>query len=147
MTCLPLRRRQHGFTAIETFAVAIILIIATVLIVPRVMERPDEARVRRARVDVLALQEALTRYKADNGRYPTTAQGLEALVHRPTEAPEPNAWREGGYLAGIPKDPWGRAYQYQQPGQHGPIDVYSLGADGNVGGEGVDTDIGNWNSE
>ncbi len=140
------RRRNAGFTALETFAVLVIVAILAALVIPRVMERPDEARVRKAKADLLLLQEALNRYKTDNGRYPATGQGLEALVARPSEAPEPTNWR-GPYLQQVPKDPWNRHYQYQSPGKQSPIDVYTLGADGHPGGEGVDTDIGNWSLE
>ncbi|PWV65856.1 type II secretion system major pseudopilin GspG [Plasticicumulans acidivorans] len=146
MPALP-NRRHGGFTLIEYFAVLVILLIAAALIIPRVMERPDEKRQRTARIEIRQFEDALNRYKHDNGRYPTTAQGLDALVHLPTEAPEATNWR-GPYepfRERIPKDPWGRTYLYANPGQHGPIDIFSLGADGHPGGEGVDADLGNWN--
>lgn len=141
-----LRRRSSsfGFTLIESLAVLIILLVAAALIVPRVMERPDEKRQRAARAEIRTLQEALNRYKKDTGRYPATAVGLEALAHKPAEAAESMNWH-GPYLPQVPKDPWNRFYLYANPGQHGPIDIYSPGGDGHPGGEGIDADIGNWN--
>ncbi len=112
--------------------------------VPRVLSRPDEARVVAARQDVAAIGQALKLYRLDNQRYPTAEQGLAALVTKPELAPVPPNWKPGGYLERLPKDPWGNAYVYVNPGLHGEIDVMSLGADGKPGGEGVDADIGSW---
>lgn len=124
--------------------VVVILGILAALIVPRVMSRPDEARIAAAKQDVATLAQALRLYKLDNLAYPTTDQGLQALVARPAAAPIPANWKTGGYLERLPKDPWGRDYRYLNPGRHGEIDVYSVGADGEPGGEGNDADIGNW---
>lgn len=124
--------------------VVVILGILAALIVPKVMSRPDEARIAAAKQDVATLAQALRLYKLDNLAYPTTDQGLQALVARPAAAPIPANWKTGGYLERLPKDPWGRDYRYLNPGRHGEIDVYSVGADGEPGGEGNDADIGNW---
>jgi len=124
--------------------VVVILGILAALIVPKVMSRPDEARIAAAKQDVATLAQALKLYKLDNLAYPTTDQGLQALVAKPAAAPIPVNWKSGGYLERLPKDPWGRDYRYLNPGRHGEIDIYSLGADGEPGGEGNDADIGNW---
>ena len=141
-----MNRQQHprtrGFTLIEIIVAIAILAILTALIVPRVVGKVDDAAVARARSDVQALTTALSLYKLDNNYYPTTEQGLEALLDKPGGAPEPANWKT--YLDKLPKDPWGRPYQYISPGSHGDIDVYSLGKDGQVGGEGIDADFGNW---
>ncbi len=137
----PPRARQRGFTLIEIMVVVIILGIMAALIVPKIMNKPEQARVVKAKQDVRALESALDLYKLDNYVYPTTDQGLQALVQKPTQPPVPPHWKAGGYLMRLPKDPWGHPYQYLNPGQHGPIDVYSLGPSGQPGkGE-----IGNWN--
>ena len=138
------RTRRSGFTLIEIMVVVVILAILAALIVPKVMSRPDEARVVAARQDVAAILQALKLYRLDNLRYPTTEQGLAALVARPTVAPVPPNWKAGGYLERLPKDPWGNAYQYMNPGVRGEIDVFSYGADGAPGGEGYDADVGSW---
>jgi general secretion pathway protein G len=135
---------SRGFTLIEIMVVVVILGILAALIVPKVISRPDEARITAARQDVATLAQALRLYKLDNFAYPTTDQGLQALVAKPAAAPIPANWKTGGYLERLPKDPWGRDYRYLNPGRHGEIDVYSLGADGEPGGEGNDADIGNW---
>jgi general secretion pathway protein G len=134
----------RGFTLIEVMVVIVILGVLAALIVPKVMSRPDEARVTAARQDIGSIIQALKLYKLDNMRYPTTEQGLEALVKKPTGAPIPSNWKGNGYLEKLPKDPWGNPYQYLQPGTHGEIDVISLGADGAPGGDGSDADIGSW---
>ena len=136
--------RWRGFTLIEVMVVVVILAILAALIVPKVMSRPDEARVVAARQDVSAIMQALKLYRLDNLRYPTTEQGLAALVARPTLAPVPANWKPGGYLERLPKDPWGNGYQYLNPGLRGEVDVFSFGADGVAGGEGFDADIGSW---
>ena len=141
----PLRRfRSQGFTLIEIMVVVVILGILAALVVPKVMSRPDEARVVAAKQDIGALMQALKLYRLDNKRYPTTEQGLQALVTRPSLTPVPDNWKTGGYVERLPNDPWSHAYQYLNPGLHGEIDVYSLGADGAPGGDGFDADIGNW---
>ncbi|HDK02707.1 MAG TPA: type II secretion system protein GspG, partial [Gammaproteobacteria bacterium] len=126
----PPRARQRGFTLIEIMVVVIILGIMAALIVPKIMNKPEQARVVKAKQDVRALESALDLYKLDNYVYPTTDQGLQALVQKPTQPPVPPHWKAGGYLMRLPKDPWGHPYQYLNPGQHGPIDVYSLGPSG-----------------
>lgn len=137
-------RRARGFTLIEVLVVVVILAILAAVVVPRMMEHPGEARVVRAKADIQAIVTALNTYKLDNFSYPATEQGLEALVTKPAGAPEAPNWKKGGYLDGVPKDPWGRTYLYLQPGQHGDMDIYTLGSDGKPGGEGEAGDIGNW---
>jgi general secretion pathway protein G len=139
------RSRIRGFTLIEIMVVIVILGVLAALIVPQIISRPDEARVVAARQDIATLMQALKLYRLDNQRYPTSEQGLQALVTKPTVAPAPPNWKTGGYLERLPKDPWGRPYQYANPGLHGEIDVYSFGADGQPGGEGFDADVGSWN--
>jgi general secretion pathway protein G len=136
--------RQRGFTLIEVMVVVVILGILAAVVVPRVMSRPDEARVVKAQQDLRAIGAALDLYKLDNFRYPTTEQGLQALVSKPAGLDPGAKWRAEGYLPASPKDPWGADYKYLQPGQHGPYDLYSLGADGVSGGESFDADLGNW---
>src|SRR3954469_4038491 len=131
-----------GFTLIEVLVVVMILGILAALVVPRVMDRPDEAKRVAARADVNSLVQALKLYRLDNGTYPTTDQGLQALVQRPGTNPAPANWKP--YLDRLPKDPWGTDYQYLSPGVHGEIDVFSLGADKARGGEENNADIGNW---
>jgi general secretion pathway protein G len=138
-------RTQRAFTLVEVMVVVVILGILAAMVVPRIISRPDEARVVAARQDVASLMQALKLYRLDNLRYPTTEQGMQALVTKPAAAPIPANWKAGGYLDHLPKDPWGRPYQYLNPGLRGEIDVFSLGADGVAGGEGADADIGPWN--
>jgi general secretion pathway protein G len=135
---------QRGFTLIEIMVVIVIIGVLAALIVPKVMSRPDEARATAARVDIASIVQSLNLYKLDNHRYPTTEQGLQALVKKPTISPVPENWKGNGYLERVPKDPWGHPYRYLQPGLHGDIDVMSLGADGEPGGAGSDADIGSW---
>jgi general secretion pathway protein G len=138
---------QRGFTLIEIMVVVVILSILAAIIVPRIMDRPDQARLVKASQDIRVIDSALKLYKLDNNIYPSTDQGLEALVTKPTTSPEPRNWKEGGYLERLPKDPWGGDYLYLNPGVHGEIDIFSLGADGQTGGEGINSDIGNWQGE
>lgn len=140
------RRCRAGFTLIEVMVVVAILAILAAVVVPRIMDEPGKARQARAAQDIRAIESALDMYRLDNYRYPTSEQGLEALVERPTTGPEPPNYKEGGYLRSLPEDPWGNPYQYANPGQHGEIDVYSLGADGQPGGENENAVIGNWQS-
>ena len=138
---------QKGFTLIEIMVVVVILGILASVIAPRIMDNPDKARVSKAKHDNNALESALDVYRLDNFVYPTTDQGLESLVARPTSPPEPPNWKEGGYVKRLKKDPWGSDYLYLSPGQKGEIDIYSLGADGAPGGDGINADIGNWDTE
>ncbi|HOJ51300.1 MAG TPA: type II secretion system major pseudopilin GspG [Syntrophales bacterium] len=141
--------RQKGFTLIELMVVIVILGILAGLIIPRIMGRPDEARRAKARIQMEGIETALKLYRLDNGFYPSTEQGLRALIEPPTIPPEPRRWRSGGYLEGgrVPKDPWGNEYVYKCPGAHGEFDLSSYGADGKEGGEGVNRDINNWEPE
>lgn len=135
---------QRGFTLLEVMVVVVILGILAALVVPKIISRPDEARVMAAKQDIASLMQALKLYRLDNQRYPVTEQGLQALATRPATAPLPPNWKTGGYVERLPKDPWGNPYQYLNPGVRGEIDVFSLGADGMPGGEGNDADIGSW---
>jgi len=135
-------RLSAGFTLVEIMVVVVIIGILAVLIVPRVLGRSDEARVAAARHDIAAIVQSLKLYRLDNGRYPSSEQGLQALIARPQSTPVPTNWRQ--YLDSLPKDPWGNQYQYLSPGVNGEIDVFSFGADGRPGGSGVDLDIGSW---
>ena len=135
---------QHGFTLIEVLVVVVILAILAAIVVPRVIGRTDDAMIAKAKADVQGLGTALNLYKLDNFTYPSTDQGLDALVQKPSGSPEAANWRSGGYIDRLPKDPWSRDYQYVSPGSHGDFDVYSLGKDGQSGGDGLASDIGNW---
>lgn len=139
-----MRNKLRGFTLIEIMVVVAILGILAALVVPKILSRPDEARIAAARQDVASLMQALKLYRLDNQVYPRTEQGLAALVVKPTTPPIPPNWKPGGYIERLPKDPWRNDYQYLNPGLHGEIDVYSLGADGELGGEGNNADIGSW---
>jgi general secretion pathway protein G len=143
---LSARRLRRGFTLIEIMVVITILGILAALIVPRVVGRTDDARIAAARQDIASLLQALKLYRLDNGAYPTTEQGLKALLVKPAVEPVPQNWKQGGYLerSTTPKDPWGNEYKYLNPGLKGEIDVFSYGRDGAAGGEGVDGDIGSW---
>ncbi len=133
-----------GFTLLEVMVVVVILGILAALVVPKIISRPDEARITATRQDIASLMQTFKLYRLDNQRYPTTEQGLQALVLKPTASPVPPNWKSGGYIERLPKDPWGKPYQYLNPGVRGEIDVYSFGADGAPGGEGNDADIGSW---
>ncbi|MCA0403181.1 MAG: GspG family T2SS major pseudopilin variant LspG [Proteobacteria bacterium] len=136
--------KQSGFSLIEIMVVVVILGILASIVVPKIINRPDEARIVKAKQDVSAIQNALDLYKLDNGSYPTTDQGLAALVVKPESNPIPQDWKQ--YLKSLPKDPWGRDYLYLNPGQHSEIDIFTLGADGQEGGTGVNAEIGNWDA-
>lgn len=140
-------RRAKGFTLIEIMVVVVILGILAAILVPRIADQPDKARVTKAKQDIRVLEGALQLYKLDNFYYPSTQQGLEALVQKPAGEPPARNWKAGGYLPRLPKDPWGSPYQYLQPGVKGEVDLFTLGADGKPGGDGVDADVGNWNIE
>ena len=131
-----------GFTLVEIMVVVVILGVLAALVVPRVVGRADDARAVAAKQDIASVLQALKLYRIDNSRYPINAQGLGALVTRPTTEPLAENWKS--YLDRLPSDPWGRTYLYLNPGVHGEIDVFSLGADGNPGGDGADADIGSW---
>lgn len=137
-------KQQRGFSLIEIMVVVVILGILASFVVPKIMSRPDEARIVKAKHDVLALENALDLYRLDNGFYPSTEQGLVALVEKPTTSPEPKNWKI--YLKVLPKDPWNHDYLYMNPGEHGEIDVFTYGADGQPGGSGKNAEIGNWNA-
>lgn len=136
-----LHKSNMGFTLIEVMVVVVILGILAAVVVQRVIDRPDEARVTKTRQDILTLESALNLYRLDNHVYPGTDDGLEALVKKPANA---RKWKQGGYIARLPNDPWDTPYQYLSPGVRGVIDIYSFGADKQQGGEGINADIGNW---
>jgi general secretion pathway protein G len=135
-------RRMGGFTLIEIMAVIVILGVLAALVVPRIIGTPDQAKAVAAKQDVASIMQALKLYRLDNSRYPSTEQGLQALVTRPVDGPGAPNWK--AYLDKMPKDPWGKQYQYLNPGVRGEIDVFSHGADGQSGGTGVDADVGSW---
>ena len=136
---------RRGFTLIEILIVVVILGILAAVVVPRIMDRPDDARIAKARQDIRVLESSLNLYKLDNFNYPSTQQGLESLVSQPSGEPQARNWKSGGYIKQLPKDPWGNDYQYLNPGVKGEFDIFSLGADNRPGGEGAAADIGNWN--
>jgi general secretion pathway protein G len=136
------RARQAGFTLIELMVVLVIIGVLAALIVPNVLDRADDARVTAARTDINNLVQALKLYRLDNQRYPTSGQGLQALLVKPTAGPIPPNWKP--YVEKLPNDPWGNPYQYLNPGLKGEIDVFSFGADGQPGGEGKNADVGSW---
>jgi len=144
-----MKNRHHsthaaGFTLIEVMVVVVILAILAAIIVPKIMHRPDQARVVAAKQDIASIENALDLYRLDNGFYPSQEQGLQALVSKPESDPVPNNWQPGGYLKQIPKDPWGHAYHFVSPGQHGDVDVFSYGPTNQPGGHGLDATIGSW---
>ena len=139
------RRRAAGFTLIEIMVVVVILGILAAVVVPRMMDAPGKARIARAKQDIASIQSALNLYKLDNFNYPSTQQGLAALVAPPQGDPPARNWKPGGYIEHLPKDPWGNPYQYLNPGAHGEVDIFTLGADNAPGGDGENADIGNWN--
>jgi len=136
--------RQTGVTLIELMVVVLIIGILAVAVVPQLMGRADDAKVAAAKADIATLMQQLKLYRLDNSMYPATDQGLQALRQKPGTNPIPPNWKQGGYIDRLPNDPWGRPYQYLNPGLHGEIDVFSLGADGQPGGEGANADIGSW---
>jgi general secretion pathway protein G len=145
------RGRNAGFTLIEIMAVVIIIGLLTTIVGAAIFQQVDKGRVTTAQAQINSLEGVLELYRMDNGRFPTTEQGLEALVREPSQDPAPRSYPAGGYLKGgrVPLDPWGQPYQYEAPGQHNShsFDLWSFGADGAVGGEGVDADLGNWHEE
>ncbi len=149
MMKLRRKRGERGFTLIELMVVIVILGILAGLIIPRIMGRPDEARRAKARIQIESLETALKLYRLDNGGYPTTEQGLQALVEAPSAGQQAKNWRQGGYLERnkVPKDPWDKEFVYLSPGVHGDFDLSSLGADGEPGGDGKNKDINNWEAD
>lgn len=141
------RRRQRGITLIELLVVLSILALISALVVVNVLPERDRAAARKAKIDIGSIENALDQYRLDMFSYPTTEQGLAALVTAPAGDARTDQYRPGGYLRALPVDPWGRPYEYRNPGQHGPIDIYSYGADGEEGGEGVNADIVNWTED
>lgn len=141
------RTTQRGFTLIEIMVVMVILGLLVALVAPNIMGRGDEARVTTAKAQMRQIASALDLYRLDNSHYPSTQQGLEALVEKPSGNPEPKNWNPEGYMNSVPQDPWGNEYEYVSPGSEGPYDLYSLGADGREGGDGVNKDISVWDLE
>ncbi|MGL5783071.1 MAG: type II secretion system major pseudopilin GspG [Plesiomonas shigelloides] len=141
------RTPQAGFTLLEVMVVIVILGVLASLVVPNLLGNKERADQQKVVSDLTALENILDMYKLDNGQYPSTQQGLQALVSKPDGEPQPRRYRENGYIKRLPTDPWGNEYQYLSPGEHGQVDIYSLGADGVEGGEGNGVDIGNWNMQ
>jgi general secretion pathway protein G len=140
------RARQRGFTLIEIMVVVIIIGLLAAIVAPNVIGRVDDAQITRAKADIGQIESAMKFYRLDNFTYPTTEQGLEALVNKPND-PNVRNWKTGGYLDRVPKDPWGNPYLFLNPGNNSEIDIYTLGADGKPGGENTNADIGNWEIE
>jgi general secretion pathway protein G len=136
--------RTKGFTLVEIMVVVVIMGILAALVIPKMMGRTDDARIMAAKQDIATIMQGLKLYRLDNQRYPTTGQGLQALITIPTSSPIPANWKSGGYLDRLSKDPGGNPYQYQAPGARGELDVFSRGADGQAGGEDKNADIGSW---
>ena len=141
---MTLSRKQSAFTLIEVMIVVVILGILAAVVIPRILDRPDQARQSAAKSDIAVIMQQLKLYRLDNTFYPSTDQGLQALTVKPTTNPIPMNWKQGGYLERLPNDPWGRPYLYLNPGVKGEIDVMSYGADVQPGGEGNNADIGSW---
>jgi general secretion pathway protein G len=135
---------ERGFTLIELMVVIVIIGLLSTFVILNVLPSQDKAMVEKVRADVALIEQAVEMYRLDNLAYPTTEQGLEALMKKPDGLARPERYRIDGYIKRLPDDPWGKPYQYLQPGEHGPFDVYSMGANGRIGGEGLDADIGNW---
>ena len=137
-----LRAHSRAFTLIEVMVVVVILAILAAIIVPNILKRPEQAKLVAARQDILSIQNALSLYKLDNGFYPSTSQGIQALVTKPSGSPEPQNWASGGYLKKLPIDPWNKPYHYLHPGQHGSVDIWSDGEPGS----GTKGQVGNWDA-
>jgi general secretion pathway protein G len=140
-----MNKQQRGFTLLEVMVVIVILGILASIVAPNILGNKEQADQKKAVTDIVALENALDMYKLDNSVYPTTDQGLDALVSEPSISPEPRNYKNGGYIRRLPTDPWGNAYQYISPGDKGAVDIFTLGADGQEGGEDAAADIGNWN--
>lgn len=143
-TSFSARRFERGFTLIEIMVVVIIIGLLAAIVAPQVIGRVDDAQIEKARADIRNIESALMLYKLDNFAYPTSEQGIDALVTKPND-PNVRNWKTGGYIGRLPKDPWGNPYVYLYPGNNSEFDVYTLGRDGRPGGEGIDADLGNWN--
>lgn len=137
-------KSEAGFTLIELMVVIVIIGLLSTFVVLNVLPSQDQAMVEKAKADVALLEQAVEMYRLDNLAYPTVEQGLDALTKAPAELASPERYRKDGYVRRLPEDPWGSPYQYVQPGENGPFDIYSLGANRRLGGEGLDADIGNW---
>lgn len=145
--CLRRSDRRAGFTLVELMVVIVIIGLLATVVAINVLPSQDRAMTGKARADVATLEQAVETYRLDNLVFPTTEQGLQALVAPPAGLAQPERYRQGGYVRRLPEDPWGNPYQYRQPSAHGgQFDVWSWGADGREGGEGHDADIGNWNA-
>lgn len=146
ISAAPAGRRRHarGFTLVELMVAIVIIGLLSTVVMINVMPSQDRAMTEKARADIAVLEQALETYRLDNLAYPTTAQGLDALLEAPSGLARPDRYRKGGYIRRLPEDPWGQAYQYRQPGRSGGFDVFSFGADGVEGGDGDSADIGNW---
>ncbi len=140
----PKKRRQNGFTLVELMVVIVILGLLATIVALNVLPSGDRARTEKAKADIATIEDALELYKLQNLNYPATSDGLQALVSAPASLTDPSRYQKGGYIKKLPKDPWGKAYLYTSPGSHGAIDIWTYGADGKEGGEGVDADIGSW---
>ena len=138
--------REAGFSLTEVLVVILIIGLLSTVVLVNVLPALDQGRATKVQADIKALESGLEQFRLDLARYPTTEQGLEALTSPPAGLSNPQRYRQGGYVKSVPLDPWGNEYQYLQPGENGPIDIYSMGADGRLGGEGQDADIGNWQS-
>jgi general secretion pathway protein G len=139
-----LANTQRGFSLLEIMVVIVIMGLLVAVVAPNVLQNQDRAMVEKARADISVLEQALDMYKLDNHIYPTTDQGLQALVEKPQTGPQAKSYRSNGYIKRLPEDPWGTPYNYIQPGEHGPYDLYSTGADGEEGGDELASDIVNW---
>lgn len=140
-------QKLRGFSLIEILVVVVIIAVMVAIVAPQFLGEAEKARITRVKADIAQIESALDRFQLDNGFYPTMEQGLEALVRKPDVEPEPKNYPPGGYLKRLPKDPWDNEYVYVYPGEHGVYDIYSLGADGEEGGEGINADIGNWDDQ
>ena len=138
------KSQKKGFTLIELMVVIVIIGLLSTIVILNVLPSRDKAMVEKAKADISVLEQAVEMYRLDNLSYPTVEQGLDALIKAPADLSQPERYRKDGYVKRMPLDPWGMAYQYVQPGEHGTFDLYSLGANKRLGGEGLDADVGNW---